>query len=165
MNQVTGSLIDVQRHRYNQTCKCQTELKIIIDDYTLKVKKYRRCMVVIDIVVYSVSAVVAGTGLLLSTLTMTAPAFLTIIVSTTTTCAGILSIIAKKISTCASDKLHEYMMKLHTATAAYTKLCSHLSLYLSDGKIYDDEFVTIMKTYDKAFIITSDNNKSGKMEN
>ncbi len=48
-------------------------------------------MVVIDIVVYSVSAVVAGTGLLFSTLTMTAPAVLTIIVSTTTTCAGIIA--------------------------------------------------------------------------
>ncbi len=152
MNQITESLIDVHRHRYNQACKCQIELKNIIDEYTLKVKKCRRRIVVIYIVVYSVSAVVAGTGLLLSTLTMTAPAVLTIIVSTTT-CAGILSIIAKKISTCTSDKLREYMLKLHTATADYTKLCSHLSLYLSDGKIFDEEFVTIMKTYDEAFVI------------
>ncbi len=98
---------------------------------------------------------------------MTTPAVLTIVV-TTTTCAGILNIIAKKIYACASDKLREYMLKIHTATTAYTKLCSHLSLYLSDGKISDEEFLTIMKTYDEAFVkennaFSSDN--GGKMEN
>ncbi len=36
---MTESLIDVQRHRYNQACKYQTELKDIIDGYTLNVKK------------------------------------------------------------------------------------------------------------------------------
>ena len=164
MNQ--ESFIDVQRHRYAQVCECQTKLKNIIDDYTIKVKKYRRRMVVIDIMVYSVSAVIAGTGLLLSTITMTAPAVVTIIVSTATTCAGIFSIISKKISTCTNDKLNEYIMKLHTATAAYTKLCSYISAYLGDGKISDEEFVTIMKTYDEAFIVERDAFSSdGKMEN
>ncbi len=96
---------------------------------------------------------------------MTAPSVLTIVVSTTTTCAGILSIIAKKISTCTSDKLREYMLKLHTATTAYTKLCSHLSLYLSDGKISDEEFQTIMRTYDEAFVKENNSFSSDKMEN
>jgi len=122
-------------------------------------------MVVIDIIVYSVSAVIAGTGLLLSTITMTAPAVVTIVVSTSTTIAGILSIIAKKIATCTNTKLHEYIIKLHTATTAYSKLASYISLYLSDGKISDEEFATIMKTYDEAFIIASDDNQSKKMEN
>jgi hypothetical protein len=53
-------------------------------------------MVVIDIIVYSVSAIIAGAGLLLSTITMTAPAVITIIVSASTTIADILNIIAKK---------------------------------------------------------------------
>ncbi len=122
-------------------------------------------MVVIDIFVYSVSAIVAGSGLILSTLTMTAPAIITIIVSTSTTIAGILSIIAKKITTCANDKLREYMIKLHTATATYSKLSGYISTYLSDGKITDEEFATIIKTYDEAFRIVSDsadNNQSKK---
>ena len=116
-------------------------------------------MVVIDIVVYSVFAIVAGSGLLLSTLTMTAPAVIIIIVSTSTTIAGILSIIAKKIVTCTNDKLREYMIKLHTATSTYSKLSSCISTYLSDGKISDEEFATIMKTYNEAFIIVSDDNQ------
>jgi hypothetical protein len=110
-------------------------------------------MVVIDIVVYSVSAVIAGSGFLLSTKTMTAPAVITIIVSALTTCAVILSIIAKKISTCTNDKLREYIIKLHTATAAYSKLSACISFCLSDGKISDEEFAMIMKSYDEAFIM------------
>jgi len=158
MDKITTSSIDVQRHRYNQACECLTKLKNTIDHYTVKVKKYRRRMVVIDIVVYSVSAVVAGSGLILSTLTMTAPAIITIIVSTSTTIAGIFSIIAKKITTCTNDKLREYMIKLHTATATYSKLSGYISTYLSDGKITDEEFATIIKTYDEAFKIVSDSN-------
>ncbi len=120
-------------------------------------------MVVIDIIVYSVSAIVAGSGLILSTLTMTAPAIITIIVSTSTTIAGILSIIAKKIATCANDKLREYMIKLHTATTTYSKLSGYISTYLSDGKISDEEFALIIQTYNEAFRIVSDsgdNNQS-----
>ncbi len=156
MDQITTSSIDVQRHRYNQAFEWLTKLKHTIDHYTIKVKKYRRRMVVIDIVVYSVSAIVAGSGLILLTFTMTATAIITIIVSTSTTIAGIFSIIAKKITTCTNDKLREYMIKLHTATATYSKLSGYISTYLSDGKITDEEFTTIIKTYDEAFKIVSD---------
>ncbi len=50
------------------------------------------------------------------------------------------------------------MIKLHTATAAYSKLSGYISTYLSDGKITDEEFATIIKTYDEAFKIVSDSN-------
>ncbi len=103
-----------------------------------------------------------------ATIAMTAPVILTSIVSTSTTCSGIFSIIAKKISTCTNDKLCEYIIKLHTATAAYSKLTSCVSFYLSDGKISDEEFATIMKTYVEAFRIASDFskiNQNEKMDN
>ena len=105
---------------------------------------------------YTVYANVAGSRLKISTLTITAPAIKTIIISTSKTIAGILSIIAKNIAACANDKLREYMIKLHTATATYSKLSGYISTYLSDGKISDEEFATIIKTYDEAFIIVSD---------
>ncbi len=167
MDQITTSSIDVQRHRYNQACEYLTKLKNTIDEYTVKAQKYRRRMVVIDIIVYSVSAIVTGSGLILSTLTMTAPAIMTIIVSTSTTIAGIFSIIAKKINTCTNDKLREYMIKLHTATAIYSKLSGYISTYLSDGKITDEEFAMIIKTYDEAFKIVNDssNKVDGELNN
>ncbi len=55
------------------------------------------------------------------------------------------------------------MIKLHTATATYSKLSGYISTYLSDGKLSDEEFATIMKTHDEAFRIvrnSGDNNQS-----
>ena len=160
------SRIDVQRYRCNQICKRLTKLNNFIDYYNTKIKKYKRRIVVIDVVVYSVSAVIAGTGLLLSTLTMTAPTVITIIVSASTTIAGVLGIIAKKIDTCTNAKLHDYMIKLHTVAEACSKLSLYVSSCVSDGEISDTEFAMMMKTYDDAFkVIANDFNELNNNNN
>jgi len=83
-------------YRYNQAREWQDKLKSIVDTYMIKVKKYHRRVIVIDIIVYAVSAVVAGAGLVLSAVTMTSPLVITICVSASTTIAGVFNIIAKK---------------------------------------------------------------------
>lgn len=161
--------MDANEYRYNQVREWQSALKTIIDKYTIKVKKYKRRVVVLDVMVYSVSAVVASTGVVLSALTpVTAVAVITICVASSTTIAGVFSIIAKKISTCANTKLYDYAEKLNTATAAYSKLSSLISLSLdaesnSGTTISDSEFELMASTYnDFVNLKTREINNNGR---
>lgn len=148
-----AGVFNANEYRYNQVREWQSELKKVIDVYTLKVKKYRRRITVLDVLVYSVSAVVASTGVVLSAITpVTAVVTATICVSTSTTIAGVFGIIAKKISSCANTKLHNYTTALNAATDAYKKLSSLISSSLdarssSSGAISDSEFELMSDTY------------------
>ena len=140
-------------YRYNQAREWQDKLKSIVDTYMIKVKKYHRRVIVIDIIVYAVSAVVAGAVLVLSAVTMTSPVVITICVSASTTIAGVFNIIANKISTCTNEKLSDYAVKLHAATASYSKLSQLISEGLNDASISDSEFALMTKIFSEAMTV------------
>ena len=85
------------QYRYDTVKQFLTKLKTLTDEYERKVKKYRRRITAIDVTVYPVSGIMAGAGIILSSVTMIAPIALPIAISTVTTIAGIATAITKKI--------------------------------------------------------------------
>jgi hypothetical protein len=126
------------------------ELKALAEGYAIKIKKYRRRITVIDVTVYSVSGVMAGTGIILSSVTMIAPIAVPIAISAVTTIAGVANAITKKLSSCAQEKLNEYTVKHQIASNGYTQLSSLISSSIDDSLITDDEFSAMVRIYNSA---------------
>jgi hypothetical protein len=138
------------QYRYDTITKFSTELKALAEEYAIKIKKYRRRITVIDVTVYSVSGVMAGTGIILSSVTMIAPIAVPIAISAVTTIAGVANAITKKLSSCAQEKLNEYTVKHQIASSCYTQLSSLISSSIDDSLITDDEFSAMVRIYNSA---------------
>ena len=80
---------------------------------------------------YSVSGVLAGTGIILSSVTMTAPIVVPVVISAVAEIGRVITAITKKIS-CSTTKLHEYSSKYTTASSAYSQLSTMISNALDD---------------------------------
>ena len=129
------------QYRYDTVRKLSMKLKTLAEEYQTKIlKKYRRRITVIDVTVYSVSGVMAGTGIIISSVTMIAPVAVPIVISAVTTIAGVATAITKKLSSCSQGKLNEYTVKHQTASNAYSQLSSLLSSSL------DDTVITMMSS-------------------
>ena len=84
------------QYRYDTVNEFSTKLKTLASEYAAKIKKYRRRITAIDITVYSMGGVMAGTGIILSSVTMIAPIVVPIAISAVTTIAGVATAITKK---------------------------------------------------------------------
>ena len=76
---------------------------------------------------YSVSGVMAGAGIILSSVTMIASVAVPICISAATTIAGVATAITKKLSSCSQGKLNEYSVKHQIASNGYSQLSSLIS--------------------------------------
>lgn len=138
------------QYRYDTIIEFSMKLKALADEYQVKIKKYRRRITAIDVAVYSVSGVMAGAGIILSSVTMIAPIAVPIAISAATTIAGVANAITKKLSSCAQEKLNEYTVKHQIASNGYTQLSSMISSSIDDSLITADEFSAIVNIYDSA---------------
>ncbi len=138
------------QYRYDTVKEFLTKLKTLIDEYEIKIKKYRRRITAIDVTVYSVSGIMAGAGIILSSVTMVAPIAVPIAISAVTTFAGIANAITKKISSCSQEKLNDYTVKHQTVSNGYSQLSSLMSSSIDDTIITEDEFSAMVRIYDTA---------------
>jgi len=84
------------QYRYDTVKEFSIKLKTLAEEYSMKIKKYRRRITVIDVTVYSVSGVMAGAGIILSSVAMIAPIAVPIAISVVTTIAGVATAFTKK---------------------------------------------------------------------
>jgi hypothetical protein len=89
-------------------------------------------------------------GIILSSVTMIAQIAVTMCISAATTIAKVISLITNNISSCSQGKLHDYTVKFHTMSTAYTQLSSMISSSLDDTLISDDEFSRMVHVYNSA---------------
>ena len=115
--------------------------------------------------VYSVSGVMAGAGIILSSVTMIAPIAVPIAISAVTTLAGVATAITKKLSSCSQGKLNEYTVKHQIASNGYSQLSSLISSSIDDTVITEDEFSAMVRIYDSAMKleIVNDNNNNNNV--
>ncbi len=137
------------QYRYDTVKEFLTKLKTLTDEYEIKIKKYRRRITAIDVTVYSVSGIMAGAGIILSSVTMIAPIAVPIAISAVTTIAGVATAITKKLSSCSQEKLNEYTVKHQIASNGYSQLSSMISSSIDDTVITEDEFSTMVRIYDE----------------
>ena len=137
-----------QQYRSNLIGGFQTKLEILVNRYREKTKKYRKRINIIDVAMYSVSGVVMGAGVILSSVVMIAPIAVPICISAIATISGVVSIITKKVSSCSQRKLQDYMVKLDIVSTSYKELSLVISVSLDDAMISDDEFSRMIKLYD-----------------
>ena len=151
------------QYRYDTITKFSMELKALAEGYAIKIKKYRRRITVIDVTVYSVSGVMAGTGIILSSVTMIAPIAVPIAISAVTTIAGVANAITKKLSSCSQEKLNDYTLKHQIASNGYTQLSTLMSSSIDDSLITAEEFSAMVNIYDSAIskLETTNNNNDG----
>jgi hypothetical protein len=138
------------QYHYDTVKEFSTKLKTLAEEYAIKIKKYRRRITVIDVTVYTVSGVMAGAGIILSSVTMIAPIAVPIAISTVTTFAGVATAITKKLSSCAQGKLNEYTIKHQITSNGYSQLSSLISSSINDTVITEDEFSKMVRIYDSA---------------
>ena len=151
------------QYRYDTITKFSTELKALAEEYAIKIKKYRRRITAIDVAVYSVSGIMAGTGIILSSVTMIAPIAVPIAISAVTTIAGVANAITKKLSSCSQEKLNDYTLKHQIASNGYTQLSTLMSSSIDDSLITVEEFSAMVSIYDSAIskLETTNNNNDG----
>ena len=140
------------QYRYDAVKEFSMKLKTLADEYAMKIKKYRRRITAIDVTVYSVSGVMAGAGIILSSVTMIAPIAVPIAISAVTTIAGVATAITKKLSSCSQEKLNEYTIKHQIASNGYSQLSSLISTSIDDTLITEEEFSAMVRIYDAAMI-------------
>jgi hypothetical protein len=138
------------QYRYDTVKEFLSKLKTLTDEYEIKIKKYRRRITAIDVTVYSVSGILAGAGIILSSVTMIAPIAVPIAISAVTTFAGIANAITKKISSCSQEKLSEYKVKHQKVSNGYSQLSSLMSSSIDDTIITEEEFTEMVRIYDSA---------------
>ena len=138
------------QYRYDTVKEFLSKLKTLTDEYEIKIKKYRRRITAIDVTVYSVSGIMAGAGIILSSVTMIAPIAVPIAISAVTTFAGIATAITKKISSCSQEKLSEYKVKHQKVSNGYSQLSSLMSSAINDTIITEEEFTAMVRIYDSA---------------
>ena len=143
-------LISSSQYRYDTVKEFSMKLKTLADEYAIKIKKYRRRITAIDVTVYSVSGIMAGTGIILSSVTMIAPIAVPIAISAVTTIAGVASAITKKLSSCSQEKLSEYKVKYQIVSNGYSQLSSLISSSIDDTIITEEEFSSMVRIYDAA---------------
>ncbi len=149
--------------RYDTVKEFSMKLKTLADEYAIKIKKYRRRITAIDVTVYSVSGIMAGTGIILSSVAMIAPIAVPIAISAVTTIAGVANAITKKLSSCSQEKLSEYKVKYQIASNGYSQLSSLISSSIDDTIITEEEFSSMVRIYDAAVSkleIENDNNNN-----
>jgi hypothetical protein len=150
------------QYRYDTVREFSTKLKTLADEYIIKIKKYRRRITAIDVIVYSVSGVMAEAGIILSSVTMIAPIAVPIAISAITTIAGVATAITKKLSSCSEGKLNEYTTKYQIVSNGYSQLSSMISTSLDDTVITDEDFSAMRHIYDTAMTkLESTNNNNG----
>ena len=96
---------------------------------------------------YSVSGVMAGTGIILSSVTMIALVTVPICKSVVTTIAGVTTAITKQLSSCSQIKLNDYTVKHHIVYNAHSQLSTLISSSIDDSFISDDEFSAMVRLY------------------
>ena len=138
------------QYRYDTVKEFLTKLKTLTDEYEIKIKKYRRRITAIDVTVYSVSGIMAGAGIILSSVIMIAPIAFPIDISAVTTIAGVATAITKKISSCSQEKLNDYTVKHQIASNGVSQLSSLISSSIDDTIITEDEFSAMVRIYDAA---------------
>ena len=84
------------RYRYDTIEEYNSTLKSLVEQYRIKLKKYQRRITAIDVTVYSISGVLASAGIILSSVTMTAPIVVPIVISSIATIAGVATAVTKK---------------------------------------------------------------------
>ena len=136
------------QYRYDTVKEFSMKLKTLAEEFAIKIKKYRRRITVIDVTVYSVSGIMAGTGIILSSVTMIAPIAVPIAISALTTIAGVATAITKKLSSCSQRKLNEVTIKHQIASSGYSQLSSLISSSIDDSIITEDEFSAMVRIYD-----------------
>ena len=137
-------------YRYNTVRVYAADLKTRLEQYDRKMKKYHRRITAIDVAVYSVSGVMAGAGIVLSSVTMIAPIAIPIAISAATTVAGVATAITKKLSSCSQRKLYDYTMKHQVVFNAYSRLSELISGAIDDSHISDIEFSVMTQLYNSA---------------
>jgi len=147
---LTSKIPSSSQYRYDTVKEFQQKLQLLADEFSVKKKKYQRRVSAIDIAVYSISGVIAGAGIVLSSVTMTAPIAIPICISAVTTLAGIITGVTKKLSSCSQRKLQEYTIKLSIVSDAYSELSGLISAAINDEEITDNEFSNINKLYNTA---------------
>lgn len=138
-------------YRYNTAREYAADLKERYQHYRGKIEKYNRRITTIDVTVYSISGVMAGAGIILSSVIMICPIAVPIAISAVTTLGGIATAITKKISSCSQRKLHNVVICYSIAYDAYLKLSELISASL-DNNITDSEFSAISSCYHSALI-------------
>ena len=104
-------------------------------------------MTIIDIIVYSVSGVLTGTGIILSSVTTVAPLVVPIVISAVATIGGVITAITKKISSCSQAKFYEYSLRADIVSRGYLQLSTMISNILNDEFITDEEFIATTTLY------------------
>ena len=94
------------------------------------------------------SGVMAGNGIILSSVTMIAPVAVPICILKVTTNAGVATAITKKLSSCSQIKLNDYTVKHHIVSNAHSQLSTMISSSIDDSFISDDEFLAMVRLYD-----------------
>ena len=134
-------------YRYNTIHEYATTLKSLQNEYLAKIKKYRRRITVIDIIVYSVSGVLTGTGIILSSVITITPVVGSACISAIATIGGVITAITKKISSCSTEKLYEYSSRYSVVSGGYSQLSTMISNSLDDEIITDEEFTATKTLY------------------
>jgi hypothetical protein len=152
--------------RYDTVKEFLMKLKTLTEEYSIKIKKYRRRITAIDVIVYSVSGVMAGAGIILSSVTMIAPIAVPIAISAVTTFAGVATAITKKLSSCSQEKLNEYTLKYQIVTNGVSQLSTLMSSAIDDTVITEDEFSAMVRVYDSTMSKIEDlrNSNFSKLE-
>ena len=137
-------------YRYDTAREYAADLKERSEQYYQQIKKYNRRITAIDVAVYSVSGVMAGAGIVLSSVTMIAPIAVPIAISAVTTLAGIATAITRRLSSCLQRKLHKVFIGHSIAFNAYSKVSELISTSIDDSTITDIEFLAISAVYNSA---------------
>ena len=111
MSSLISTIPSSSQYRYDTVKEFQQKLQLLVDQFSIKKKKYQRRISAIDIAVYSVSGVLAGAGIILSSVTMTAPVVVPICISAVTVLTGIFTGVTKNINVFSTET-----SRLHTQT-------------------------------------------------
>jgi len=151
------------RYRYDTIQEYNSTLKTLTEQYRVKLKKYQRRITAIDVTVYSISGVLASAGIILSSVTMTAPVVVPVIISSLATLAGVATAVTKKISSCVQTKLADYRDRYTIVSDAYSKLSTMFSTNLDDEVITAEEFSAMSDCYNIAMtkLESTNNNSNG----
>ncbi len=151
-----NSDLNAGNFRYETIKEYSVKLKLLADEYQIKIKKYQRRITVFDVTIYSVSGFLTGAGIILSSVIMISPIAVPIVISSIATLAGISTAIIKKLSSCSQDKLNDYLAKYIIIEDAYLRISSMISTSLDDSVITGEEFTKITELYNSTMTKITD---------
>ena len=141
----TLTLAPSNQYRYDTVKEYQQKIQILIDKFSAKKESLYQIVSAIDITVYIISCILAGIGIILTSVVTSQIAIGGIAVL-----SNVIMAITKRLSSCSQNKYQENSIKLSIVTSAYDELSGLISAAMNDQDISDSEFSAIKNSFNSA---------------